>query len=305
MTLDKMLEDTSTGTSHFASKTVSVTSGTQYHWAVFARAGEWPAIMMRFSSTHFPIGNATFNLSTGVVTPSGTIDAAYMVDYGGGLWLCVVVATATATAGSSATLFLSDGTTTTLSGEDGTKGVFAGEMSLGVGYPGSYVPTGASAATRAADSVTIPVASFPFNATAGTILLAARTPRQDGVARYALALDDGSENNRIQVYDSPANEIVLLVTVGGVDQASINLGSVAPDTDFTLAIRYRLNDVAASLNGAAVLTDASATIPAMTTLRAGRRFSTGEWNSTIRQLAVIDRGLGNADLVARCLAMAA
>jgi hypothetical protein len=221
-----------------------------------------------------------------------------MIDFGGGLWLAVFVQTATSTVASTAQVYIAS-TGITLSGEDGTKGVFVGGVMAGAGYPGSYVPTGGATASRAADSVTIPVANFPFSATAGTILVAARTPQQqDGVVRHVFAIDDGSENNRIIGYRDASNAVFVEVTVGGVQQAAINVGTVAPDTDFKLAMRYRADDMAASLNGAAVVTDTSATVPSVTTLRVGRRFSTGEWNSTVRQLAVIDRGLSNAELQA-------
>lgn len=74
----------------------------------------------------------------------------------------------------------------------------------------------------------------------------------------------------------------MIVTAGGVDQADLDLGAVAFDADFRLALRAASNDFAASLNGGAVVTDASGTMPSgLTNERIGSGLSAGnEWFST-------------------------
>src|SRR5690606_33045712 len=66
------------------------------------------------------------------------------------------------------------------------------------------------------------------------------------------------------------DDIVLTVTTGGVEQASITLGSVADDTEATAAISWEDDAIRASLDGSAATADTSATVPTgLVTLRHG------------------------------------
>ncbi len=139
----------------------------------------------------------------------------------------------------------------------------------------SDIKTTNAAVTRAAD-----VATNTSPVAAKTVFIAARTAPAGGT-QVLLQRDDGDENERIRIERNSSDEIHFIVTDGGVDQADLNLGTVADDTDFGVAVRFAANDFAGSLDGAAVVTDTGGTIPTITTERFGVDSAGNYWNSTI------------------------
>ena len=97
-------------------------------------------------------------------------------------------------------------------------------------------------------------------------MIAARSPASG--TRVIWQADDNTTGNRITVYTSGTTVMVDVVT-GGVVQASLNLGVVAAGAAFKVALRYKANSFAASLNGAAVVTDISGTVPVVNRCRLG------------------------------------
>lgn len=152
----------------------------------------------------------------------------------------------------------------------------------------SYIPTTTAAVTRSADVCSATITSLLGSA--NTLVISARTGYGAGVV---VQLDDGTENERYRVERNASNELRLFVTDGGVEQvgaSGLNLGTVADLTDFTLAIRLAANDFASSLDGAAVVTDTSGTLPTVTTIRVGMDTSNDEWNSTIAEIKLFNVG---------------
>jgi len=87
--------------------------------------------------------------------------------------------------------------------------------------------------------------------------------------------------------------------VGGVNQWDIDIANPAANTITKVGGAYKLNDIAASVNGGAVTVDTSATIPTVTTLGVGNSASSNYLNGHIRQITYIPRRLSNAELQAR------
>jgi hypothetical protein len=124
------------------------------------------------------------------------------------------------------------------------------------GFPTSYIPTTSAAATRAADSAIVtPVSSF-YNATEGTLFAAFR-PRVVTGTRTLSAFDNDTEDEQVRLRNVDTDPL-LTVNDGGVEQANIDAGTVAAATDYRLAAAFKLDDFAASLNGASAATDTSA-----------------------------------------------
>ncbi len=115
-------------------------------------------------------------------------------------------------------------------------------------------------------------------------------------------IDDGTENERYRIERNSSNEIHVIATDGGVDQADLNLGTVADLTDLKVAVRLAANDFAASLDGAAVVTDTSGTLPTVTTSRLGMDTSGNEWGSPIGWAKMFDVGKPNGFLVSAAAA---
>ena len=106
---DKLVEDASSTTTHYMlySPGVSVTSGTQYRFSVFAKKAGRDWIEVHIGSEGFPgAAYAFFDLNTGSVGTIGAgIDTATIADYENGWYLCTVTATADATHATNKMLF--------------------------------------------------------------------------------------------------------------------------------------------------------------------------------------------------------
>ena len=72
---------------------------------------------------------------------------------------------------------------------------------------------------------------------------------------------------------------------------------MADRTDFKVAVRLKANDFAASLDGAAVVTDTSGTLPTVTTIHIGMDSADDEWNDVIKVIKLWNIGKPNAFLI--------
>jgi hypothetical protein len=135
-------------------------SGASYNFSFFAKAAERRLFRLiihptPFSSTQGP-RTATFNALTGAVTAGGIYTSSGAILYPNGWYRFFVSATA-ATTGSGAyslTLSSTDSGTYSYAG-DGSSGMFFWGVQVTPGPLTSYIPTGASAVTRTADSAVI------------------------------------------------------------------------------------------------------------------------------------------------------
>jgi hypothetical protein len=161
----------------------------------------------------------------------------------------------------------------------------------------SVIPTTTTALTRAADVASVNTLTPWFNATEGTIFVEASNA-QLGTSLFST--DDGTASNRIVTYFNVANSPAFRVVSGGVDQANFSAGTITQNATFKLSTAYATNDFAASLNGAAAVTDTSGTVPSgQTTARIGSNVSSANFiNGYLRRVSFFPRRLANAELQA-------
>jgi hypothetical protein len=150
-------------------------------------------------------------------------------------------------------------------------------------FASSYIPTAASQVTRNADaaSMTGVNASSWLRAGEGT-LYTEITPRALA-ASSGIVLNDNTTNNRIRLAATSVSDQGT-VTVGGTAQATLDGGTPAANTTMKLALAYKVNDFALSLNGAAVAVDTLGTVPVVTQLQIGAETTTAG-NLHIRKAA--------------------
>jgi hypothetical protein len=209
---------------------------------------------------------AVFTLNESVA-PSVTGSGTGAIQNVGNGWFRVSL-TATAQASGTALLiyYLSNAATTgglTYTG-DGTSGVYIWGAQLEAGaFATSYVSTTSAQVTRAADIATMTGSNFSswyrqdeFTSVVRFIANAV------GTQVYA-KWNDTTANEEIKL-ESVSGTLTLTVTDGGVAQAAIALGSVVTGTTYTVAATWKVNDIAASINGGAVVTDTAATLPTPT-----------------------------------------
>jgi len=126
-------------------------------------------------------------------------------------------------------------------------------------------------------------------------------------AAYVMSLEGGSDgvaaDNIVYLAQSLLSQFGCGVFAGSVDQTSSNLlteGLGAGGLTVTAACRMKVNDLAASFNGAAVKTDTVASLPTgLTTLVIGNRDDGARpWSGTIQRIVIIAAELSDAELVA-------
>jgi hypothetical protein len=160
----------------------------------------------------------------------------------------------------------------------------------------SPIVTAGAAVTRAASSIVRTLGS-EFNASGFSALFSGKVPAYAGIAANLGQLDDGGNNNRIVVQRSAADKLVVLVIVAGATVATLDLGAVAPNDPVKVAFRAAANDYAASLNGAAVVTNAGASVPGgLTSLRLGSNVGGNYWNSYVARAVLWKALLADAQL---------
>jgi hypothetical protein len=288
-TADEMIEDTSVALEKVLGRTWNTTSGQVYMISCFAKAKTRNWLAFDIASSQFGSRQLCyFNVAAGAgaVGANGiTGSTAFVQDVGGGWYRCVVIATASATAAGNFYLRLATADGVSVYTGDGTSSLYLWGMAVTAGdAASSYIQTpAASTVARAADVVTI---TNPYALIDRAWIVKARTPRNSAsaVASIVFQVDDGGYNNRRAVYYFNGRMYATAV-VGGVAQATLDLGAVANDTDFAIAVRWADNNFAASLNGGAIVTDTSGVNPfGLTTARIGAVGSSNPWNSTIRHI---------------------
>jgi hypothetical protein len=168
------------------------------------------------------------------------------------------------------------------------------QLELGA-FATSVIPTTTTALTRSADVASVNTLSPWYSATAGTIFVEAANAQ---VSASLFSTDDGTASNRIITYFNVANSPAFRVVSGGVDQANFSAGTIAQNATFRLSTAYATNDFAASLNGAAAVTDTSGTVPSgQTTARIGSNVSSANFiNGHLRRITYYPVRLSNAQL---------
>jgi|GEM_PF-3655158 len=266
------------------------TASARHNWAqtgVTATAAVYTAsVLMKPAGYNFgylgiwsPVGTMAYsiivNLTTGAITqtnslgsPTGTAASATLVGNG---WVRLQVSM-TASAGASATGMSfgpsnsgTPGSLNTNANEpqfagDGSSGVAAFWPQLELGpFATSPVPTSGSAVTRAADALSNP---WALPAAFTKVVKIVTPPGFAAINMVAWAFDDGTTSNRFLLLCNPATgHLNLIVTSGGVAQATLDLGAVSAGTVYTVAFAAQLNSFRASVNGGAIVSDTSGAMP--------------------------------------------
>jgi hypothetical protein len=167
-----------------------------------------------------------------------------------------------------------------------------------LGAPGvatSPIPTTTVAVTRAADVWTSTASSFPIG-TAFTSFIDYSLP-VNGTDGYAFGLSDNTDNNFVGIRIGTGE---YKVVTAGVTQAAMVVAGALTAGRREISGRAKLNDSAATMNGAAIVADTVCTVPVVDRLCFGRHRAAGTVPMNLplklRRFVHVPRGLSDAEL---------
>lgn len=186
------------------------------------------------------------------------------------------------------------------SADDSATGSFIydfGQVELNTSLEGltSPIETAGSAVTRSVDNVTSTIGD-EFNADAVTLVFEGIW---SGDTLTVLAQwDDGSNSNALALRPSGSQLDAAVFQGGGSAAASVNLGAMTAGEAFKVAVAFEAAGIRGSLNGGAVQSSSSFTMPTgLTTRNIGGRSSDGRrWNGHVKFNKELPRAVLDAEL---------
>jgi hypothetical protein len=250
---------------------------------------------------------ATFDLATGtVVSGFGSIESV-----GNGWYRCQLNLSTTGTVQAAGfTLVPADGNYGNREyAGDGYSGLLlAHPQAENQSWASSYIDSGTSGstATRAADSAAIAVSEITgFSEGVGTVVYetggvsSATANSQAAFSLYSSTLANNYTMAGVNVGGASDTSVRVYVKTPAGDQSFFSTGTVSVGDSYKLACRYELDNVAASLNGGAVVSDSSGTVPVgVDTLAFGQRDGTNYLNSNLKRIAIYSEALSDTNLQA-------
>lgn len=300
----KLVEGSATG-AHYVQQQVTVPADTPATFSIFVKAGTrskgrlWWFASGNGCYVDFDLATGTIGAATNFGTGTGLSASIVPYKYG---WYRIALSGLLATGITSgrAELDIRDASGNTSYAGDGASYLYVWGAQLEASVPASsYIQT-PTPGTRQSELLYRYLDAQP---PVITKVLKARTaamlpPASD--FQLLIHMDDGSESNDFEVWRDSTGKVALQLRVDWVEQGVVDLGTIANNTDFTIAYRSTGTEIAASLNGGAVVKLAVASWPStMTTERYGVNATEGRfWFSTIAYEATIPVAATDAELQA-------
>lgn len=266
-TVCKVLPNTSTNP-HGAQKTISTTG--QVTFSIYAKSNGYNRLVIGGNNTNY----VYFNLDTGVIESSlGTNWTAATVAAAGNGWYRCSATTSTSmgrfdafafnalqTNGNTAPSFTGNGTSSIL--------LWGAQLEAGA-FATSYIPTTTTSVTRNADVVSMTGTNFSdwFNPSQGTFVVGLQKISPSSQAIYGFDVVGAASTYSMRVL--LGTDARMQSVDNGAVQVDSQLAGSVPTTPAKYAMAYKLNDYAGAADGAAAVTDTSATVPALSSLNIG------------------------------------
>lgn len=265
-TADKLIE--STGNSgHNTYTSLSATSGIAYCHSAFIKSAGRHNFVLRFEASGgvFAQQFIIVNLET-EATYGGNSPLDYGMEKLGNGWFRVwVSAIASATAGGYVSQVLADSEGEVSYQGDGVSGVYIWGAQVEIGStPTSYIPTVATAATRAADSAYILDGFATWgNAVEGSILVNIEMKEipETGTAVLGLVGSDGANNTALIKFGESISGADAESSTGGVSQVNTSSFSLSNRDKKRFYFGYKTNDFVFGVNQATPFTDNACVFP--------------------------------------------
>jgi hypothetical protein len=256
----KIIPDTTSGRHTIENNAPSIVNGTTYTASAFVKADGYTVASLVVAGGQAR-RNFTLTGAGSLGSQFGATNTATIDPVGTQGWYRVTMTwTSTLTGGAAFWIGVPQNATTDVVSSwsgNGTSAIQAWGAQLEAG-PGasSYIPTGASQATRNADNCELlDLTTMAFNASAGTIYTDVGTRLNTGSQRNYTFLPASGGNN--QIFEGSSSALNVYSSGSFVAQ----IGTSSPFTAQKIAAAYALNDYAVSVAGGAVATDTSGALP--------------------------------------------
>jgi hypothetical protein len=291
---------------HYHRQNLSISSGT-YTVSVYAKAKERYIVSFGGAAT----GRKYFNLQTGTVgsTAFGSPASTSITPVGNGWYRLSVTGPSYAGGlGEHIQLILANNIENETYSGDGTSGAYFWGAQVEAGsFPTSYIPTVATSVVRSADVCQITGTDFSsfWNASEGSFACEVNPLGGNTVANQGIVTaNDGTFSNvlgQIRNLQNTNGDYGAFCRASGTTTMSIvrAAGSTQVGVTFRAATGFKANDCADSMNGGAVITDSTVTLPTVNRLTIGD-FHTGAntiLNGHIARLRYFNTRLANQTLV--------
>jgi len=180
--------------------------------------------------------------------------------------------------------------------------VWGAQLEVGA-FPSPYIPTVASAVTRAADIAQMTGSNFSdwYRQDEGSFVCKFDTNTSGIGYPVIFRADNGTTQNAISFVFNATVSVYFNCVNGGTPQASLgnNIFLVSPGVSNIISGAYKLNDFGASYNGSVSLSDNLGTPPMVSNFTIGHKYdSSVSINGHIAHLAYYPLRLSNTELQA-------
>lgn len=260
MTAAKLVEDTSTNSTHDIFQNYAVTGPVTVSVSIYAKAAGRSQFSFRCADPSF-IGRAFFNLDTGTLGVKDPAVTSHAIEPVGDGWYRCSATFTTRADGTIANfqIQLSNGAVTYTG--DGVSGIYIWGAQLEQGsFPTSYIKTEDAPATRAADTAYVDGEGW-LNPAEGTIVVEVREPTGVTATTNLLTLSEGASNMNRYSLQGSGSTLRILRSLGG-STAYADLGSRAPRGQWNrIAFGYSSAGLIAAANGEMALDRTDMTTP--------------------------------------------
>lgn len=272
---DAVVDTFATSSHYIESAALTFSSGYKYTISVYAKGAGTDVIQLIMNNTLFG-GTGTsfcnFNLFTGTVVRVGSnIESATIVPMPNGWYRCIMTSNTTTASGSYAIQFALTNSADPTSPRPSYTGASSATYFWGAqversNYVSSYIKTTSSQSNRTAEVAVLNSSPWFLN-NVGSVYLEfiPITSKTNAV----LSLDDNTASEVVKVSLSGSDPYMTVVD-GGTTQASIDAGTVSFNSVNKVAITFDTNSFNVCINGGAVVSDSSGTLPAITQMQLGK-----------------------------------